>query len=242
MLKAVFFDLDGTLLPMEQEDFIRAYFGPLCAKVAPLGVDAKSLVEVIWQFIAAAAENDGSVTNETVFWQCMGSRFGGEIRRKTEATFDAFYREEFHSARSVCGCDPRAKEIIELLHSRNIPLILATNPIFPAVATEARVDWAGLKPSDFLHITTMENSTCAKPNPRYYGELLRQFDLSAEDCLMVGNDVQEDGAAAKLGMPLFFLTDHLIDRQGKTELSYPHGDFDALKAFLQNSFAQSGRT
>lgn len=242
MLKAVFFDLDGTLLPMEQEEFIKAYFGPLCRKVAPLGVDPKALVEVIWQFIASAAENDGSVANETIFWRCMEARFGGEIRGKTEAVFDDFYRKDFQCARSVCGCDPRAKEIIDLLHSRNIPLILATNPIFPAVATEARVRWAGLEPSDFRYITTMENFSYAKPNPQYYKELLRQFGLSAEDCLMVGNDVQEDGAAAEIGMSLFFLTDHLIHRTDDAMPLCPHGSFDELKAFLQNSFAKDSGT
>ena len=242
MLKAVFFDLDGTLLPMEQEAFIRAYFGPLCGKVAPLGVEPKALVEVIWQFIAAAAENDGAVINETVFWRCMASRFGEDIRSKTEAVFDDFYREEFDCARSVCGCDPRAREIIDLLHSHRIPLILATNPVFPAIATEARVRWAGLETTDFLHITTMENSSRAKPNPEYYRELLRQFELSAEECLMIGNDVQEDGAAAMVGMPLFFLTKHLIDRDGSGVQAYPHGDFDTLKAFLHNSFAQNSGT
>ena len=39
-LKAVLFDLDGTLLPMDQEVFIQSYFKHLARLLAPLGVAA----------------------------------------------------------------------------------------------------------------------------------------------------------------------------------------------------------
>ena len=37
-LDTVLFDLDGTLLPMDQDVFIKAYFGRLARKLAPLFV------------------------------------------------------------------------------------------------------------------------------------------------------------------------------------------------------------
>ena len=40
-IKAVMFDLDGTLLPMDQDVFIKAYFGGLVKKLVPLGYDAE---------------------------------------------------------------------------------------------------------------------------------------------------------------------------------------------------------
>ena len=36
-IKAVLFDLDGTLLPMDQDVFIKAYFGGLVKALAPHG-------------------------------------------------------------------------------------------------------------------------------------------------------------------------------------------------------------
>ena len=37
MLKAVLFDLDGTLLPMDQNVFAKAYFTKLSQYICPLG-------------------------------------------------------------------------------------------------------------------------------------------------------------------------------------------------------------
>ena len=38
MLTTVLFDLDGTLLPMDQDEFVRDYFHRLVEKVAPLAL------------------------------------------------------------------------------------------------------------------------------------------------------------------------------------------------------------
>ena len=49
---------------------------------------------------------------------------------------------------------------------------------------------------------------------------------------MVGNDVVEDSAAQKLGIPVFFLTPCLINTQRKDISAIPHGGFDELSAYL----------
>lgn len=51
---------------------------------------------------------------------------------------------------------------------------------------------------------------------------------------MVGNDVQEDGVAATLGMDLFIVTDHLIDRE-QTQL--PPDRSGSLAQFLDRLIA-----
>ena len=61
MIKAVFFDLDGTLLPMNEDEFVKYYFGFLCQKVAHLGYDKEELVKVIWAGTKAMIKNDGSI-------------------------------------------------------------------------------------------------------------------------------------------------------------------------------------
>ena len=37
MIKVVLFDLDGSLLPMDQDVFIKTYFGMLVRKISPHG-------------------------------------------------------------------------------------------------------------------------------------------------------------------------------------------------------------
>lgn len=65
----VLFDLDGTLLPMDQERFVRAYFGLLARTMAPLGYAPDRLLGVITDGIQAMVQNDGAATDEDVFWR-----------------------------------------------------------------------------------------------------------------------------------------------------------------------------
>lgn len=66
-MKAVLFDLDGTLLPMDQEIFIRRYLQELAAKGNQLGYGTHELVEVIMQGFEIMVSNDGTTTNEDRF-------------------------------------------------------------------------------------------------------------------------------------------------------------------------------
>jgi len=231
VIKAVLFDLDGTLLPMDQDVFVKAYFGGLAKKLAPYGYDPKALIDGIWRGTAAMVKNGGGCTNEDAFWNCFAGVMGADVR-KDEPIFDAFYRREFQAVRQVCGFSEAAAQAITLVKSKGLMAVLATNPIFPAVATQSRICWAGLRPEDFRLYTTYENSHYCKPNPAYYQEILEKLQLKPEECVMVGNDVGEDMIARELGMQVFLLTDCLINKQGSDISQYPHGSFPELLKFL----------
>ena len=94
--------------------------------------------------------------------------------------------------------------------------------------------WAGVSPDDFALYTTYENVCFCKPNLNYYKDVLSRIGAKAEDCLMVGNDVDEDMVAENLGMSVFLLTDCMINKSGKDISGYPHGDFDDLKKLLRS--------
>ena len=232
-LTTVLFDLDGTLLPMAQDDFVRAYFSLLAKKLAPLGYEAPALIDAIWKGTAAMVKNDGSCSNEQAFWDDFCSRFGAEAR-KDEPVFADFYAKEFQRVQEICGFAPEAAETVRAIRNMGLHVVLATNPIFPAIATQSRIRWAGLQPGDFEYYTTYENSCHCKPNPAYYEDILAQLGLQADECLMVGNDVVEDGAAAKLGMRVFFLTDCLINPDGRDISGVPHGDFGDLLEYIRS--------
>lgn len=131
--KAVLFDLDGTLLPMDQERFTKTYFQLLAAKLVPLGYDPAKLVDSIWAGTAAMVKNDGSCTNEEAFWRVF-SQIYGEASLKDKPYIDTFYAEEFNQAKAACGFAPAAAETVDLLRTAGKTVVLATNPIFPAVA------------------------------------------------------------------------------------------------------------
>lgn len=233
MLKAVFFDLDGTLLPMDQDGFVKLYFGALAKRLAPHGYEAEKLVAAIWQGTRVMVKNDGTKTNEQAFWDFFATQFG-ENARQDEPLFDAFYREEFVKARAACGYTEKAAQLLQAVKEKGLRTVLATNPIFPDIATSQRISWAGLKKEDFELYTTYENASYCKPNPAYYREILEKTGLKGEECLMIGNDGVEDVAARQCGMQVFLITDCLLNPTGADISDVPQGNFDDAIQFVKS--------
>ena len=230
-ITTVLFDLDGTLLPMDMDTFTNGYFGLLTQKLAPRGYDPKKLIDAIWAGTGAMVKNDGSRTNEAAFWEKFAQIFGEEAL-KDMPLFEEFYAREFQQAKESCGYNEWAAKAVRAIKASGRRVALATNPIFPAVGTESRVRWVGLEPDEFELITTYENSRYCKPDLNYYRDVLDKLGVKPEECLMVGNDMTEDGAAAELGMGVFFIPDCLINREGKDLDAWPHGSFQDLIQFV----------
>lgn len=231
-ITTVLFDLDGTLLPMDQDLFIKSYFQKLASKMAPRGYEPEKLIKTVWGGTAAMVSNDGASSNEEVFWNFFCSVYGPQAREDIPV-FQEFYEKEFQEARHVCGFQPAARQVLQLCHALGLTAILATNPLFPAIATESRMRWAGVSPSDFSYYTTYENSRHCKPNPEYYRDIIKHCGLNPGTCLMVGNDVTEDMVCADLGMHVFLLTDCLINKNGQDIRRYPQGSFDRLTQYIK---------
>ena len=82
MIKTILFDLDGTLLPMDQDVFVKSYFGRLAKKAAPYGYETGRLVSVIWKGTEAMVKNDGSALNEEVFWEVFAENYCSEALKE----------------------------------------------------------------------------------------------------------------------------------------------------------------
>ncbi len=230
-IKVVLFDLDGTLLPMDQDAFTGDYFKRLAVKLSPYGYEQNQLIKDIWAGTAAMAKNDGNVTNEEAFWNKFAETYGEKVYGEKEI-FEDFYRNEFQEVKKVCGFNAKAVEVVKHIKEKGLRVALATNPLFPAIATESRIRWAGLSPDDFELYTTYEESRYCKPNPLYYQSVAKQLGVEKEECLMVGNDVKEDMIAESLGMKVFLLTDCLINKEDKDISCYPNGDFEKLMEYI----------
>ena len=231
-IKAILFDLDGTLLPMDQDVFVKAYFKALATRLAPRGYEANQLLGSFWSGVGAMVKNDGSCINEKAFWKAF-CQVHGEGAMEDKPYIDEFYRDEFNKVQSVCGYTPLAKELIDGLKKQDVKLVLATNPLFPQMATANRIRWAGMSSEDFSLVTTYENSHYCKPNPKYYMEILEKIGCQPEECIMVGNDVTEDMMTKEMGMKVFLLSDCLINKENKDISMYPHGSFEELREFLK---------
>ena len=224
MIKAVLFDLDGTLLPMDEEYFKKIYFGEVYKKIAYLGYTLDELLKVIWYGTKKMIQNDGSQTNEELFWKSFIEVHPDRLE-ENKANFVEFYNDIFPTLGHTCGFQPLAKDFIKALKDKGYEVIIASNPIFPIVATKARIRWAGLNPDDFKYITAYENSSFSKPNLKYYEEVLEKTGYKPEEVVMVGNDVREDMIVNQLGIDSYLITDCLLNLDNEDINKYKHGNF-----------------
>lgn len=232
-IKAVLFDLDGTLLPMDQDVFVKAYFKGLAKKLAPRGYEPESLIKAVWGGTGAMIKNDGSKTNEQAFWDFFSGIYGKKSLDDMPY-FEEFYKTDFQNVKEVCGFNAMAAQTVRRLKEQGVKVALATNPIFPAIATESRMSWAGLSLDDFEMYTTYENIGYSKPSLEYFRQVAKIIGVEPEECLMVGNDVDDDMVAEKLGMKVFLLTDDLINKSNTDISAFPSGDFEALNSYLDD--------
>ena len=231
MIKTILFDLDGTLLPMDQELFTKAYFKCLSEYLVPFGYEPKELIDEVCRGTYAMVKNRGEKTNESVFWESFTQKYRNAAADKP--LFDKFYLTRFDDLKSVCGFDKRAGDLIKRLKSEGFTLVIASNPVFPEAAQESRMRWAGLDIGDFDYITCYENSLYCKPNPDYYTAVVKALGVAPEECLMEGNDVDEDMIAETIGMKVFLLTNCLINRAKKNISVYPKGNFEQLLSYIE---------
>ena len=144
-IKAVLFDLDGTLLPMDQDKFIKRYFKELTAYLAINGgYEPMKFMESMNKSIGAMIKNDGTKTNEEAFWQVFSSIYGAEKVKSDMLIFERFYLEKFSNTKEECFYTDLSRQVVDYLKSKGVPVALATNPVFPPIATETRMGWVGL--------------------------------------------------------------------------------------------------
>lgn len=230
-MKAVLFDLDGTLLPMDQNEFTAAYFKVLTEYMSCYGYDPKMLADAVWKSTVAMLKNDGADFNVNVFWKSFADIFGQKAYNDVHI-FDEFYSTGFEKLRELCGTNPKIIDVVQRLAPK-ADLVIASNPVFPRVAQAARMRWAGFDERMFRRITSYENSHYCKPREEYYREIADSLGYAAEDCVMVGNDVSDDMPARNIGMRVFLITDCLINTHNADISEFPHGGAAELAEFLE---------
>lgn len=229
MIKAILFDLDGTLLPVTNDFFFRNYLNDVSTALP--GVDPKllgaAIVEVLGEVMR---ENDPKRTIGDVFMRKLSERVGMTVAAMTPH-LDEYYAEGFPLLGRGITPNPHVPEMVSAAKDKGYRLVLATNPVFPAAATRERIRWAGLEESDFEFVTYFDDCRHTKPHLEYYRhEVLDRLDLYAADCLMVGNDIGEDMApAAALGMSTYLLTDYLIGERDEDFWDDEGGYLELLK-------------
>lgn len=231
MLKAVFFDLDGTLLSMNTSLFEKGYFSTLGDFMSDL-LPKEEFVKYLLKSTKDMVGNNGISSNKDVFLKSFGQHVGMQQISLYEKRFYDYYDGPFQTLQSAVNRVDTIVADVDLLKKKGYTLVVATNPLFPKSAVESRIVWAGLKPEDFSYISSFEGNSYCKPNLGFYSEILEAVDLKPSDCLMVGNDVEEDLVTQTLGFQTYLISDHKIQR---SEIAFTpdfEGDYNAFHQFV----------
>jgi FMN phosphatase YigB (HAD superfamily) len=212
--RTILFDLDGTLLPIDMDNFIEKYFRMLSGHFADL-YNPEHFIKAVNTATENMIRNDGQVTNKEAFEEKFFELIELKGVREQEIwdRFYDFYDNLFPTLKNHFEIDKLGYEIVEAAKAKDFNMIIATNPLFPRNAITARLEWIDLNPDDFQYITSYEHMHYCKPNVNYYREILDKTNLKPEDCVMVGNDMRDDMVAKKLGIKTFLIDDFKVKRE-----------------------------
>lgn len=233
MSKVILFDLDSTLLQMNQDLFLKKYFSLIYIKAKSLGYNPDEFMKVFNKAAFSIVGNDGSMTNEDLFWSMMEPTYPNISDLKD--VFEEFYLNEFNSISEIVNKNSLSNEIIQVLKKKGYTIILATNPLFPKVCTYQRIKWAGLNPDDFDYITTYEHCRYCKPNHKYYEEIFEALNLDMAGSIMVGNDLSDDFSDIPSEMDKILITDHLINTKN-LEITMPRFTLSEFLNHVKENF------
>jgi FMN phosphatase YigB (HAD superfamily) len=208
LIRAVLFDLDGTLLDIDLNLFLREYFaalGPVVAEVMGDATPEQGLAAVIAGTDAMSLPHPG-VTNREAF----NARFRGMTNADLDLEefalpFERFYREVFPGLRRDFGPIVGARSTVRLCLELGLKVAIATNPIFPRSAVVERMRWAGIDDLKVHAVTTYENMHSTKPHSSYFAETAAMLGTEPASCVMVGDDRTLDMSAADVGMRTFYV-------------------------------------
>ena len=236
-IKAILFDLDGTLLRAQMREFIPRYLQGLSAYCADL-VKPRELERVLLATIKELihTDGDGLRTNE----ERVYSRIHKDLaipETKMRECLALFEKNDLANLQNLIHPIPLAKQIIKDCQNKGVPLVLATNPVFPMFMIQARMQWAELEEDSFTFLTSYENSYYCKPQSGYFQAISDQLGIAPENCLMVGNDISHDLAAVAIGMQTYLVDTWMIDRDGPEWPCENRGDHSSLQKFLQKELS-----
>lgn len=227
-MKAILFDLDGTLLPMDTEAFISNYMKELAPKVKHI-VEPEKFLKALWAGTEAMMKSRDSLkSNEAVFTDTFLPLAEVE-KEEIWPTLNHFYENEFSSFSYLTSPTIEAREVVNAALKKGYKVAIATNPVFPKRAIEHRLEWAGLADLPLDVVTYYENSYYTKPHKEYFQSIAETLQVNPEECVMTGNDRQEDMAAAETGMKTYLVKGCVIDRGNPEYPVNAEGDLSELK-------------
>lgn len=189
----IFLDYDGTLNLTDERTYAKTYYGALFNYTK---LDPKMYLDAInFSVEKIIKENDTSKNNFDKFLDHM-ENYTNKDRNEWKEKFLDFYENGFDEVKKAMQPN---EELIKAVKNSNHKLIFASNPLFPKVCVEKRIEMVGMNLGDFTYISDMENSYTTKPHKEYFENILNELDINPDDAIIIG-DTDFDKAAEKVGI------------------------------------------
>ena len=207
MIKALLFDLDGTLLDLDENEFVRAYTQQLALHMEPHFAPER-FGRALMSGVQAMTQNlDAARSLKTVFGERFYAQLGtSEVEQSAELR--RFYSQCFPALRTHSRALPAARTVMQWAQQAGLEVAIATNPLFPHTAVSQRLEWAGVSEAEFPYrlVTSYECAHFAKPTAEYWAEVLAVLGRRPAEVLVIGNDYALDIAPAlQLGATAYWV-------------------------------------
>ena len=199
MLKAVIFDLDGTLY--NDVPYIDQGFVAVARKIKKdFYLNSKQGAAVLKKMRNLYQVND----RVRIFNRVLEHFFPGftpkEINAYVEKELLYFYKLY---PRKV-SLNAQAKDIFKYLRQRKVLIGLVTQGN-PVDQTKKLFELKAMDLFDAIEISGHYPASKGKPDPFMFQRVLRRLKVSPKEAIYVGNDLIKDSGALKAGMVFYFL-------------------------------------
>lgn len=214
-IKNILFDLDGTLIQGDQDEFFEIFFKEVMMKyLKQFGGDPNTFKGQFMYAYKCMAENSGKMTNDEMFYRSLAKATGNTVK-KLEDFFVDFYANEYKNVKFVNKAIPQMIWVLKYLHDNGYNIILATDPLIPDGAIEFKLSACGVDKKLFSFITSSSNSKYSKVSLDYYTEIIDKQNLRRDETIMVGNHADKDNLASEAGVKTILISDYLVNYSNK---------------------------
>jgi len=208
VIKALLLDLDATLIDNDIDTFLKGYLKCLSSYMAPWVPPDRLVPQLLKSTSVMLGNRHPARTLERTFadnfYPALGTPESEWLPR-----FEDFYRQEFPKLKGLTRKREAAARLVRSALDAGLRVAVATNPLFPRMAIDHRLEWAGV-PSDAIPysvVTSYETFHSAKPQLAYYTEILGHLGVHAAEAAMIGDNVLDDLLPARaLGMAAFHVS------------------------------------
>jgi FMN phosphatase YigB (HAD superfamily) len=209
-MKTFLFDLDGTLLAMDSQDFMHAYFDELTRALYGLLPTQGLAGNILTATARMQADTSPESSNLVMFRREFDALYQDIDQQAVWDRIMEFYATTFDNVHDVVKRNEPLYRSVVYLRTKGHRVLLTTNPVFPQLPTYKRLAWAGFSPDTFEYISTLENWGYCKPHVEYWHHVATIMDVDPAQAVAVGNDCIEDVSAGLAGIETYLVTDYVI--------------------------------